>query len=82
MKGNHIGPVVSQAQRNLKVEDPNSPELELLDFFYVSQWMQDWQLRQGVLDEEFLRLAADAGMVLLRLTDGAHNVVTLDLSSN
>ena len=54
--GGALVPVVSQAQRNLKVEDPNSPELELLDFFYVSQWMQDWQLRQGVLDEEFLRL--------------------------
>jgi hypothetical protein len=54
--GGALVPVVSQAQRNLKVEDPNSPELELLDFFYVSQWMQDWQLRQSVLNEEFLRL--------------------------
>ncbi len=49
-------PVVSQAQRNLRVEDPDSPELQLLDYFYVSQWMQDWQVRQKLLDEEFLRL--------------------------
>lgn len=54
--GGALVPVVSQAQRNLKVEDPESSELELLDFFYVSQWMQDWQVRQSVLNEEFLRL--------------------------
>lgn len=77
--GGAIIPVVSQAQRNLRVEDPESDELELLDFFYVSQWMGEWRRREAALSEDFLKLGERIGKkrrtVLMDLLSSEASVV-------